>query len=84
MDIKVHLHTSVMLNKRVRLVESCLFFDSIHSHLVLKAPVGLNVIKKLLKIIIIKSSFQTMKMKKKTVLVEGRSLTSQFPRSPRS
>ena len=82
MDIKVHLHTSVMLNKRVRLVESCLFLDSIH--LVLKAPVGLNVIKKLLKIIIIKSSFQTMKMKKKTVLVEGRSLTSQFPRSPRS
>ena len=66
MDIKVHfIHASVMLNKRVRLVESCLFRNSIHSHLVLKAPVGLNVIKKLLKIIIIKSSFQTMKMKKK-------------------
>ena len=63
MDIKVHLHTSVMLNERVRLVESCLFFDSIHSHLVLKAPVGLNVIKKLLKVIIIKSSFQTTKKK---------------------
>lgn len=63
MDIKVHLHTSVMLNKRVKLVESCLFLDSIHGHLVLKAPVGLNVIKKLLKVIIIKSSFQTMKKK---------------------
>ena len=52
-----------MLNKRVRLVESRLFLDSIHSHLVLKAPVGLNVIKKLLKIIIVKSSFQTMTKK---------------------